>query len=202
MTYQFFLDKRPHNALTYQEYMNQFIQEVENPPVNFKSEEDRKRYDHKKLNLQRSKRIEKYFSPSDELRQAVSKITEPQLWMMITESWCGDSAQNIPYFAKTAELNPLINFRIILRDTNSDVMDNFLTNGTRSIPKLIVFNESGDVLFDWGPRPKPALDLFRELKEKGLEKKQILDELHLWYGRNKGEAVQKEIIELLNRFIK
>ncbi|NWF51079.1 MAG: thioredoxin family protein [Ignavibacteriaceae bacterium] len=202
MTYKFFLDKRPHNALTYQEYMNQFIEEVENPPVDFKSEEDRKRYEHKKLNLQRSKRIEKYFSPSDELRQAVSKITEPQLWMMITESWCGDSAQNIPYFAKTAELNPLINFRIILRDTNADIMDNFLTNGTRSIPKLVVFNESGDVLFDWGPRPKPALNLFRELKEKGLEKKQILDELHLWYGRNKGQAVQKEIIGLLNRFIK
>ncbi len=109
-------------------------------------------YDYRKLNFQRSSRLEKTFVPSEETRQIFSNIIKKQKWILITESWCGDSAQNLPIIAKLAELNSLIDFKIVLRDSNLDFMDLYLTNGGRAIPKLIVFDENDNELFRWGPQ--------------------------------------------------
>ena len=118
---------------------------------------------------------------------------------MITESWCGDSAQNLPVVAKLAALNSNIDFKIVLRDSNLEFMDLYLTNGGRSIPKLIAFDKNNDELFNWGPRPAEAQKLFSDLKKDGMEVSEIHKELHLWYGRNRGKEVEKEIAELVNR---
>ena len=48
------------------------------------------------------------------LRDEIDKIEDNQLWMVITENWCGDSAQNLPYIARIASLNKKIELRIIL----------------------------------------------------------------------------------------
>ena len=39
-----------------------------------------------------------------------------------------------------------VDLRIILRDENTELMDEFLTNGGRSIPKLVRLNENFEVL--------------------------------------------------------
>jgi hypothetical protein len=80
-------------------------------------------------------------------------------------------------------------------------MDLYLTNGNRCIPKLIVFDENENELFIWGPRPVEAQNLFTNLKNKGVEKPEINKKLHLWYGRNRGREVEKEITELLKMSI-
>ena len=199
MVPQFFKDKRPHNGLTYNEYMKKFKDEVNNTNSEILKDNDRQSLEYKKLNFQRTQRIEKSYEISGELKSEIENIQEKQIWMVITESWCGDSAQNLPYIAKMASLNPGIDFRIIHRDENPDIMDLYLTNGTRSIPKLIVFDLEGNELFTWGPRPKTAQELIIQWKNEGIVKPELYEKLHLWYGRNKGKDIEAEFQELLTK---
>jgi thiol-disulfide isomerase/thioredoxin len=120
--------------------------------------------------------------------------------MVLTEDWCGDSAQTLPFIACIAEENPHILLKILLRDENPDIMDLYLTNGKRAVPKLVAFDESGEELFVWGPRPQPAAEVFREGIAEGLPKKEVYPKLHLWYGRDRGKTVEKEFLGILERF--
>jgi len=149
------------------------------------------------LNVQRMKRILKTYTPSTEISEVVSDISGKQIWMVITEDWCGDSAQNLPYIYLISRLNSNIVFRIIERDKNQDIMDLYLTKGGRSIPKLVVFDDNMNELFQWGARPKEAQDLFTKMKSEEIEKEKIVEQLHLWYGRNRGKALESEFVELL-----
>ena len=194
MMSKFLRDKIPNRGMSYEEYIKLFVEEIENPPaVNEKNN-----YDIKKLNLSRSTRVEKQFIPSDEIIETVKKISDPQLWIVLTESWCGDSAQNLPILAKISELSKNVELQILLRDSNLEIMNQYLTNGTRSIPKLIAFDEDGKELFLWGARPAAAQQLINELKEKGLQKNEWLIELHKWYANNRGKELDKELLELLS----
>ncbi len=201
MAQQFFTDKRPHNGMTYKEYAKMFQEETENANAEGLSKEEQELLEYKKLNYQRSTRIEKTYEVSSELKAAVEEIKEPQLWMVITEAWCGDSAQNLPYIAKMASLNDSIDLRIVLRDSNPDIMDQYLTNGTKSIPKLAAFDLEGNELFTWGPRPKEAKDLIAKLKSEGIVKPELYEKLHLWYGRNRGKNLEAEFLELLTKAV-
>ncbi|MGK9476008.1 thioredoxin family protein [Melioribacter sp. OK-6-Me] len=197
MTKKFFLEKRPHNGMTYEEYMDNFrntvemiknsLQEIEDPNLNYLL-----------MNFQRSQRIEKNYVVNEELCNAIKKITAPQLWMVLTEYWCGDSAQTLPYINKIAKCSTLIELKILERDKNLDIMDLYLTNGTRSIPKLVAFDYEGNELFQWGPRPGEAQDLIKQAKENGKSKEEFMKELHLWYGRNRGKAIEEEFKNIIN----
>ena len=187
-------------GVDYNTYKETLISQVDNPDLN--DENEIRYFEYRKLNLQRSQRLEKYFVPSEELIRAIDDIEKPQVWMVITESWCGDSAQNIPVFVKAASLNSNITLRIIYRDQNPEIMDLYLTNGSRSIPKLVVFDENNHELFQWGPRPREAQELFNRLKNEGVLKSEINKELQLWYGKNRGKAVEKELVDLLNSVLK
>lgn len=184
-------------GMSYTEFINSTIEEIAKTNISELQDKELSRFNFKVLNLQRSSRITRTYKISDELKNIINEISEPQIWMVITENWCGDSAQNLPYIAAIAGENILINLRVILRDLNPDIMDQCLTNGTRSIPKLIAFNNTGDELFRWGPRPKAAVNLINQWKEEGLEKSEWTEKLHSWYSRNKGVEIEKEFIELI-----
>ena len=76
-------------------------------------------------------------------------------------------------------------------------MDLYLTNGTKSIPILVALDNEGVELFHWGPRPKEAADLVKNAKAEGLEHDAFIEKLHLWYGKNRGAALENEIMQLL-----
>ncbi len=190
-----------NSVLTYNEFVNEFNRQISVSDINTLNDYDKSFYDYRKLNFQRSSRLEKTFIPTDETKQLFSEIAQQQKWIVITESWCGDSAQNLPVIAKLAQLSGLIEFKIVLRDSNLEFMDLHLTNGGRAIPKLIVFDENDNELFQWGPRPVEAQNLFTRLKNDGMPKPDINKELHLWYGRNRGKEVEREIYELLRSTI-
>jgi hypothetical protein len=184
-------------GLTYQEYVQNTIEEVANANPEKLDEQEAEKLTNRKLNLHRVSRIEKTYKVSRDLAAEISKITEPQTWMVLTESWCGDSAQIIPHIYIMTKDNPNITLKLVLRDANSEIMDQFLTNGTRSIPVIAGFDKSGNELFRWGPRPKAAVELVKELKAQGLEKHAWLEKLHLWYGRNRGQEIEKEFIDVI-----
>jgi hypothetical protein len=192
-------DKRVEEGMTYRQYMEMTKKESELTSRDEITPEQKERFDIIKLNIHRMLRIDKSYEPGIDITDEVEKIEDKQLWMVITENWCGDSAQNLPYIAKIASLSNKINLRIILRDSNPDIMDNYLTNGARSIPKLISFDEEGNELFNWGSRPKAAQELVMELKAQGFEKKYFHEKLHLWYAKNKGADIENELLILIKK---
>jgi hypothetical protein len=196
MMQEFFAQQRPHRGMTPGEY-RRFMQAESDKALESAgaAQDDHARY--LPLNLARTLRIEKTYSPSSRVQAAASAIRDAQLWMVLTEPWCGDSAQNLPYIFKIAACNPLIDVRILLRDQNLDIMDAYLTNGTRGIPKLVAFDLQGRELFRWGPRPKPAVGLFRRLKDEGIPTSELREQLHLWYAKNHGKALEAEFADLL-----
>lgn len=150
------------------------------------------------LNLSRMKRVFKTFQVNKETALQFSE-TPRQFWLLITESWCGDAAQSAPVFARLAALSPTIQLRIIIRDEHLDIVDLFLTNGGRAIPKLIGLNpDTFEVNWHWGPRPQGASDLVTRCKNEGLEKEQISLALQEWYNQDKGIGVSNELTDLLS----
>ena len=150
------------------------------------------------LNQRRTYRILKTYKVSEKIKKAVSKITETQTWMILTEDWCGDSAQNLPYLYKISQLNDHIDLKLLYRDDNLEIMDRYLTNGGRAIPKLVAFDKDRNELFQWGPRPEEAKKLVAQWKAEGDAADQFNEKLHLWYGRNRGKAFEDDFLKLLN----
>lgn len=150
-----------------------------------------------KMNHSRLHRWLKHEELEDNLIQSIRNISTKQIWYLITEPWCGDAAHSTPFIAKMAELNNNIELKIVLRDTNLEFMDEYLTNGGRSIPKLVVRDSSGTDLFAWGPRPEELSTIHAELKKNEAAIETIHKTLQNWYNQNKGVAIQKEMSELL-----
>jgi len=153
-----------------------------------------------KMNEHRMKRLDKTIVLSEEIVAAVSSIKSPQTWLVITELWCGDAAQNVPLMNKIAELNALIQLKLVLRDENPELMNLFLTNGGKSIPILIAMNNHQEVLWKWGPRPVYAQNMMLEYK-KAPEPKMLYSEfgetLHKWYADDKTKSAQAELLQLI-----
>ena len=154
-----------------------------------------------KLNRQRMHRLEKTVGISERTRTVVRKVTRPMIWLVITEGWCGDAAQNVPVIEKIAAESDKIETRYILRDENLELMHRFLTNGARSIPKLIAFDgDTLEVLGSWGSRPTPAQKLYADMRSKGVEKPVILEEIQRWYNADKSETIQREFEVLIGEW--
>lgn len=79
--------------------------------------------------------------------------------IVLTEDWCGDAMLNNPVLLKIAEEIGM-DIRFILRDTNLELMDQYLTNGTsRAIPIFIFLNSEGEEVAVWGPRAPKLQEL-------------------------------------------
>lgn len=126
-----------------------------------------------KLNIQRTNRIDKRGVIREDIQSLIRQISGNQIWLVITEGWCGDSAQILPYIKKMTEFAENIELRIILRDKYPEVMDAFLTDGkSRSIPKVIVLDaQTLEVLGEWGPRPAQV--------QKNIYQKKLIPKLAL-----------------------
>lgn len=154
-----------------------------------------------RMNVQRMNRWDKTAKISPELEKIVTSISSPQVWLVITEAWCGDAAQSLPFIAKLAELNPLIKLKFVLRDENPALMDAYLTEGARSIPILIGLDEDlGKELFVWGPRPEYLQNRLKayKLDPQNITPKEFADGTHLWYARDKNQSLEKELTPLLS----
>jgi len=153
------------------------------------------------LNLKRTERLQRHWRPSEALASLMGRLDHPQLWMVLTEPWCGDSAHCLPCLEILAESSPLVTIRFLTRDDHLDIMDRYLTDGKRSIPILVALDPQGDELFRWGPRPAEAQAVFDQAAAEGLDKPAKLERLHLFYGRNRGRALDEEMIAVITNFL-
>jgi Thioredoxin len=152
------------------------------------------------LNQARLSRIEKTYQVSASLTEAVMRLKNKTYWLILTEHWCGDAAQNLPVLNAVAKASKgKIEMKLVYRDQQSELMDAHLSNGTRSIPKLIQLNENYTLSGIWGPRPVVAQKLVAELKSNPATAINYANELHLWYAKNKQQELEKEIAKLVLR---
>ena len=151
------------------------------------------------LNQRRMKRWAKTFKLDPAAQEAIANRKQALTWLVLTESWCGDAAHATPIMDAFAQTNPNIEFKVLLRDENLPLMDAFLTNGARSIPKLIAFDpEQETVVGTWGPRPTPATAMVNTYKaEHGKLTPEFKQDLQVWYNKDKGKAIAADLLELL-----
>jgi hypothetical protein len=152
-------------------------------------------------NLFRMKRHYKHDPMNPELESLLESWTRPLLFVVISEAWCGDAAHNLGGIARFLQLTNTISLKILLRDENPEYMDAYLTNGGRAIPKVIIYDPASmNVLAQWGPRPKPAQEMFNDFKRIGNGSRTDFDNrLHLWYGRDNNKTLQREFLELFKK---
>jgi thioredoxin-like negative regulator of GroEL len=190
-----------NKALAYSEFIDLIHQLFDAGKVTG-NEQSANRLEATKINLQRIKRLNKTAIVNSSLSSKLASLKSQQVWILFVEGWCGDVAQNVPVIEKIAlASNGLIQTKYLLRDENLELFDHFLTNGTRSIPKLIAISgEENDIIFEWGPRPKLIQDWYKNLLSTitESEKEEAKLKLHQYYTENKGAALQDEFLQLLN----
>lgn len=155
-------------------------------------------FEYTKLNNARQNRWLKTDQLSEKTKEVLNAITEQQNWELITEPWCGDAAHIVPVIYQMSCVNPLVNLNIQLRDAGSEI-DSYLTNGTKSIPVLIIRDANKKDLAVWGPRPKVLSGIFAGLKEKGTDFEEMKIVLQNWYNADKTNEIQKEVCEVLKK---
>ncbi|BDD05349.1 thioredoxin family protein [Aureibacter tunicatorum] len=188
------LDIINENGLSYVEYLELTKTSVENK--NPRGGENMLGYT--ELNERRMARIEKTLEINDKIIEALNNLNEEYVWMLISEPWCGDAAQNLPVIAKIAESsNGKIDLKIILRDDHPEIMDLYLTNGGKSVPKMACFKKSDfSEQFVWGPRPAVCQQIVIDWKAAGGEnKEQMLKDVQTWYAKDKSQSLQIELAE-------
>ena len=153
------------------------------------------------LNETRMNRLEKTIVVLPEIINNLQLLDKKYIWLVLSEGWCGDAAQIVPVIHKMAEVTDKIELKIALRDDNDELMQHFLTNGGKSIPKLIVLDaETLEVVADWGPRPTGAKQLIIDYKAThGIIEETAKIELQKWYLHDKGVSIQQEIVEMHER---
>lgn len=151
------------------------------------------------LNDKRMKRLDKTTKLTEEAIAKIEAYNGNVTWLVLTESWCGDAAQTMPVINKVADLNDNITLKVVLRDENEALMNEFLTNGGKAIPKLIAIdNTSGNVIGDWGPRPSEATQMVNDYKaEHGKLTPEFKQDLQVWYNKNKGQNTVEDLLKLV-----
>lgn len=187
------------DSLSYTEYRNKVSSLLKEGKSTGKEQSEALTH-YSELNETRMNRLEKTLKITPEFAEKLQQLKREYLWLVISEGWCGDAAQLVPIFHKMAELSPKIELKIALRDDHDDLMNLFLTNGARGIPKLIILDKNTlEVLGDFGPRPQGAKQLILDYKaENGVVDETAKTNLQLWYLHDKGLSTQEEIMKIMS----
>lgn len=188
-------------SFTHLEYKTFFEELVKQGATTGLNQSDRL-IEYTKLNLSRSKRVEKKFKPLEETRAFFKNFNQPIKLKIITEPWCGDAAQIVPALAAIAELSDKIEAEIVLRDENEELMNQHLTNGGKAIPVAIIIDaETNETLGHWGPRPAVAQQMVMDYKSKPENERPSFDEfvqeMQQWYNKDQTASIQTELIQKL-----
>ena len=189
------------NPLTYDAYRT-LVEELVEQQQTSGNEKTEQRIAFTKLNLQRMKRVEKQFAIFPELKELLQQSQPEWKWHVLVESWCGDGAQLLPAIAAIAAEMPTIELTVLLRDENPALMDTCLSNGSRSIPKLICIDAATrERLFTWGSRPKAIQELVLRFKENNptASHEELVQQVQLWYAKDRSHALQQDLLELVQQ---
>lgn len=187
------------DALTYEQY-RALIDELLAQGKTTGTNHSEAMLDYTKMNVRRMNRWDRTAVVGSELQEKMKNITVPQVWLVLTEAWCGDAAQSLPFLAKLAAYSDKVDFRLILRDEHPAIMDAYLTQGAKSIPKLVALQQDNlKELFTWGPRPQVLQQKFSAYRDnpEGVSQLEFIESMHLWYARDKHATMDAEFLTLI-----
>lgn len=181
------------NAISFEEYVQTAKQRLENPST--EQEKEYKQY--YELGLQRIDRTWKKYTPDEEQLQTLESKNFKGKILIISEAWCGDASATVPALVKFFDGKNEV--KIFLRDSDKSLINQYLTNGTESIPKVLILNEDFTVKNFWGPRPKFGHELLLKFKAdpESYPRETFYNDLQLYYAKNRGKDAVAEILELL-----
>ncbi len=187
------------NPMTYQEF-KALTEALVTQAKTTGDEQTEQKINFTKLNLQRMKRVEKQFVMQPELSELLAQNNQNWNWLVLVEAWCGDGAQLLPAIAAIADQTPGITLTVLLRDENPELMNTCLTNGSRSIPKLICEDaETGERLFTWGARPTAIQEQVKQFKAENPDAghDELVQQVQLWYAKDRSQALQQDLLQLI-----
>lgn len=185
------------NSLSYSEYRT-LVSKLIGEGKSTGNEQTPDLLHYSELNEVRMNRLEKTLKLDSGVFATLQNLKSKQTWLVISEGWCGDAAQILPIIKLMAEASENIELKIVLRDEHEDLINQFLTNGAKSIPKLLLLDENVNLINHWGPRPEAAKNLILEYKaQHGVVDEPAKIALQKWYLDDKGISTQKEIVAML-----
>ena len=113
--------------------------------------------------------------------------------LVLVEDWCGDAVNTVPTLARLADSARRMELRVLRRDEHPELMDRYLTNGSRSIPIVIGLDEEFAETGHWGPRPAELQDWVMT-NRKILSKEELYPKVRQWYARDRGETTVREVL--------
>ena len=186
------MEKYWQTALSFEEYMDEAQRRA-----NETSEKD-DYFEYYELGLHRMERTLKTFKPDAELLENFKAKQFKGRILIISEPWCGDASATVPAVAEFFDAAG-VQVRIFLRDSDTTLINQYLTNGTQSIPKLLVLDEEFNVTAVWGPRPQYGNQLLAKFKadEAAYPREQFYNDLQVYYAKNRGKDAIEEILKLI-----
>lgn len=186
------MEKYWQKAISFEDYMKEAERRVE---ANDSTDDHNEYY---QLGLQRMNRTLKTYKVDEEQLQTLKSKNFNGKILLISEPWCGDASATVPAVSKFFEAGN-VEVRIFLKDSDHSLIEQFLTNGTQSIPKVIILNDDFSLKNNWGPRPKYGLELLKKFKEnpETYPRETFYNDLQVYYAKNRGKDAINEILELL-----
>ncbi|PCH73022.1 MAG: thioredoxin family protein [Flavobacteriaceae bacterium] len=192
------IEKSIDNSKSYNEYRD-LVSELVNQNKSTGPTQSEALSQFSALNNKRMQRLDKTLKTPEFISKKINALKNKRTFLLLAEGWCGDAAQLTPIINHVAERSDNLNLKIVLRDENEALMNEFLTNGGKSIPKLIILDENNNVINTWGPRPSAAAKLVSDYKkEHGVIDAEIKKNLQLWYNKDKGVSTMTELMELVS----
>lgn len=120
------------------------------------------------INRDQFDRYAKTFTLSEDdaafFRRAAALPDGPARMLVIGEPWCPDVYRGVPVFAAMAEAAGMT-MRVVGRDENPDIMNEFLLNGTaRAVPVAVFYTRDHRYLAHWTERPAVAHEALARIK--------------------------------------
>ena len=189
------------NSHSYEEY-RKTVSDLLLKGLSTGNEQSEELTNYSSLNETRMNRLDKTIKISDENILKLKSLKRDYIWLVISEGWCGDAAQILPIINKMDLETDKVELKIVFRDENDEFMNLFLTNRSKSVPKLVIIDkDTGSVVNFWGPRPMGATQLILDYKKEfGVVDEKAKTDLQMWYLHDKGLSTQNEIIDLLIDF--
>jgi hypothetical protein len=136
-------------------------------------------------------------APEDLVAELRAVMDGPRFLLALTEDWCGDAVNSLPWVARLAEAIPGLEFRLLGREANPDLMDAHLTGTSRSIPVVMVFDADFEEMGWWGPRPGNLQSWAISPEARAMDTDDRYKVVRTWYARDRGRTILEEIGSLL-----
>ena len=180
------------NSITFDAYIKETERriEVQNPEDSYN--------EYYELGLQRMNRTLKTFKIDEEQLNVLKSKNFNGKILIISEPWCGDASATVPAVTQFFEAAN-VEVKIFLKDSDHSLIEQFLTNGTQSIPKILILDENFEVKNVWGPRPQFGNELLKKFKEnpETYPREEFYNDLQVYYAKNRGKDAITELLELL-----